>query len=140
MAWEEGKLYADVVSRGLQKLGPSPVTAQMAFLSLTVENEGVRDISLLKEYTHLQHVNLAGNAIEDITPLVALPKLKTLDLSHNQVRGRCAPPPPWPLMSRLRAARVPCPMSPRPTSVPAPPTDSPLVASLRCSRSESSRR
>lgn len=53
--------------------------------SLTLVQEGLRDLSPLASLTHLTALMLPGNAIADPAPLAALPNLTFLILAFNQI-------------------------------------------------------
>jgi Leucine-rich repeat (LRR) protein len=43
----------------------------------------LRDISPLKSLVRLEFLRLDGNLVEDITPIMELPKLRVLDVTGN---------------------------------------------------------
>ena len=53
-------LTKEVVAGGLGGLGKSPITLKHAYLTLQVAGSGVNDISVLRQYPHLQvrHISL----------------------------------------------------------------------------------
>ena len=45
----------------------------------------VSDISFLKEFLHLTHLEVSGNQITDVSPLMYLKNLRRLNLTHNHI-------------------------------------------------------
>ena len=53
--------------------------------NLIAENLGIEYLTGLEYAKNLQHLELAGNQISDLSPLSGLTNLKELVLSHNQI-------------------------------------------------------
>jgi Leucine-rich repeat (LRR) protein len=57
---------------------------------LVAENANIRNLSGIEAMQSLQVLSLAGNYIEDVTPLAKLGNLKKLNLSHNHIEHSTA--------------------------------------------------
>lgn len=58
---------------------------------LFTQNLGLTDISLIRDYRHLETVRIDHNAITNLNPLASLPYLTALDASHNELSSHdCA--------------------------------------------------
>eukprot|EP01029_Cantina_marsupialis_P027666 TRINITY_DN773158_c0_g1_i1.p1 TRINITY_DN773158_c0_g1~~TRINITY_DN773158_c0_g1_i1.p1 ORF type:complete len:889 (-),score=257.70 TRINITY_DN773158_c0_g1_i1:382-3048(-) len=78
-------LTLDQIKAGLSTLGQSPVDLSLAFLSLSVIDKGVEDISKAADLIHLHEINLSKNSIKDLSPLENIPFLSILDASKNEI-------------------------------------------------------
>ncbi|CAF0894713.1 unnamed protein product [Adineta ricciae] len=82
----EGVLDAETVTKHVSKIGKTAVGSSVAFLTLTLPGYGLRDISILSNYNHLQRIELPYNTISDLSPLNNLSYLLELDVSNNKIR------------------------------------------------------
>jgi len=70
---------------GLSNPGLAPDGQSMVYLRLSLENIGLSDIDVLKNYKYIQQLELSGNSISDISVLGNMRYLTKLDLSNNNI-------------------------------------------------------
>lgn len=90
----EGVLAIQHVLRGLHSIGAHPVSLQLVYLAVNVSSLGLKDISLLANYSNLVIVDISNNLIDSLEILSRIPYLTTLNASQNLLE-RCldfAPP------------------------------------------------
>ncbi|XP_039271760.2 uncharacterized protein LOC120346156 [Styela clava] len=95
---EEGgaqTLNHKMMSKALSNLTCSADGSKITFLNLSLPGFGIRDVSILKEYIHLQKVELQYNNISDLSPLSAIKYLIELDVSHNEIENLLDFEPPF---------------------------------------------
>ncbi|KAJ1446990.1 hypothetical protein M885DRAFT_544460 [Pelagophyceae sp. CCMP2097] len=95
-------LDADDVARGLHTVGRCAADLRHAFLGLAVAGERLDDVSLLRDYGHLERLDLSRNVLADLAPLARLAFLTDLDVSDNALTEAlafaaplCAPGNAW---------------------------------------------
>ncbi|CAF1335608.1 unnamed protein product [Rotaria sordida] len=81
-----GILDAETVAKHISKVGKTADSSSVSYLTLTLPGYGLRDISILSNYTHLQRIELPYNNISDLSPLDNLSYLLELDVSNNKIR------------------------------------------------------
>ncbi|CAF1030136.1 unnamed protein product [Rotaria sp. Silwood1] len=81
-----GILDAETVAKHISKIGKTADASSISYLTLTLPGYGLRDISILSNYTHLQRIELPYNNISDLSPLDNLSYLLELDVSNNKIR------------------------------------------------------
>ncbi|CAF4561110.1 unnamed protein product, partial [Rotaria magnacalcarata] len=81
-----GILDAETVTKHISKIGKIADASSISYLTLTLPGYGLRDISILSNYTHLQRIELPYNNISDLSPLDNLSYLLELDVSNNKIR------------------------------------------------------
>ena len=64
------KQTVETCQRGLSGLARSPDSLRHSFTVLTLEEQGLEDISAIEQYIYLQSVQLRGNRIKSLAPLV----------------------------------------------------------------------
>jgi hypothetical protein len=64
------KQTVETCQRGLSGLARSPDSLRHSFTVLTLEEQGLEDISAIEQYIYLQSVQLRGNRIKNLAPLV----------------------------------------------------------------------
>ena len=86
----EGNQISDVslrtiIEAGLEKQFRQPITqAEMeTFVRMDISGKNIKSLVGLETATNLQEISLNFNAISDLTPLLNLPNLQTLDLQNN---------------------------------------------------------
>ncbi|KAL0963045.1 hypothetical protein UPYG_G00348980 [Umbra pygmaea] len=84
MEKNEGVLTEDEISNSLSELGNS-ATGLAAYQCLSMPGRGLKTISVLCNYIHLQRLELPHNNIKDLSCVSHMPYLITLDASHNQI-------------------------------------------------------
>ena len=80
----------DSAVRGALEIGSQdPITCQMALsvTSLTATNLGITSLEGLEGFANLEHLELFGNQISDISPLVGLSQLQVLSLGNFSSGG-----------------------------------------------------
>ncbi|XP_027016131.2 leucine-rich repeat and guanylate kinase domain-containing protein isoform X1 [Tachysurus fulvidraco] len=82
---EDGKLTEDEVSKHLSTLGRSATGLQHVYLSLCISRKGLKNVSILSSYIHLEKLELPNNKIKDLSCVSHMPYLIILDASHNQI-------------------------------------------------------
>ncbi|CAB4011757.1 leucine-rich repeat and guanylate kinase domain-containing -like, partial [Paramuricea clavata] len=82
---EDWSYLEDMIANGLSQLGRSADGTMQVFLSLTLNNFDLIDISILKNYKHLQTIILSNNKLTDLSVLGCMESLVKLDVSHNEV-------------------------------------------------------
>ena len=78
------------ISSGIHETNVSEVL-YLAGSDETVERGTLSDISDFAQLTNLEELSLCGNAVQDITPLLGLTKLKKLDLSAQHYNDVLSP-------------------------------------------------
>ncbi|KAA6396740.1 MAG: hypothetical protein EZS28_007734 [Streblomastix strix] len=80
-------LTADAVAIYLTHLEPVGNGNEFAFTELNMHSLKLEDISIIKNYANLRHINFSDNRITDISPLsdTSLTNILTLDLSKNKI-------------------------------------------------------
>lgn len=69
------------VERGIESL---EMLYRLPFLNTIIANDcGIKNIKNIASLTSLEHLEMAYNYIDDISPICFMTKLKTVDLSHN---------------------------------------------------------
>lgn len=68
----------------IEDISPIGNLTKLTSLDLSL-NENIKDISCLRNNTELQTLDLTGNKITDLTGILELNKLKTLEIGKNQV-------------------------------------------------------
>lgn len=70
---------------GLSRLGWSADRSNQVYLRFEGVNLDLSDIELLREYKHLQEVDLSHNNIQDLGPLSPMRHLLHLNVAHNAI-------------------------------------------------------
>jgi len=78
-------LTTQLLVMGLSRIAKSANGTSVAYTELVVEEKGITDIELVRDYPHLHHISLGGNALTNLKPLDVLPNLLTLDVSSNKL-------------------------------------------------------
>ncbi|CAF1536159.1 unnamed protein product [Adineta steineri] len=81
-----GILDAETVAKHVSKIGKTAGGSSISYLTLTLPGYGLRDISILNNYTHLQRIELPYNNISDLSHLNNLSYLLELDVSNNKIQ------------------------------------------------------
>ncbi|XP_029089673.1 leucine-rich repeat and guanylate kinase domain-containing protein isoform X2 [Monodon monoceros] len=81
----DGVLREEVVAEKLYKLGRSGSGTEQVYLSLTLSDLDLIDISILCGYIHLQKLDLSVNKIEDLSCVSCMPYLLELNASQNKL-------------------------------------------------------
>ncbi|XP_077639286.1 leucine-rich repeat and guanylate kinase domain-containing protein [Lonchura striata] len=81
----EGVLDEDTAAEGLHTFGRSALGTEYVYLHLSLPGRGLRDISILSGYIHLQKMELSSNKINDLSCISHMPYLVELDVSKNQL-------------------------------------------------------
>ncbi|OWK62850.1 Leucine-rich repeat and guanylate kinase domain-containing protein [Lonchura striata] len=81
----EGVLDEDTTAEGLHTFGRSALGTEYVYLHLSLPGRGLRDISILSGYIHLQKMELSSNKINDLSCISHMPYLVELDVSKNQL-------------------------------------------------------
>jgi len=68
-------------------LARSPENLAHVFTNLALPEKSIDSIEVLKDYVHLQNIDLRGNKISDLTALASLPHLLTLNASRNNIHA-----------------------------------------------------
>lgn len=95
---EEGgaqTLNHKMMAKALTNLNCSADGSKITFLNLALPGYGIRGISILKEYKHLQKIELQYNNISDLSPLSCIKYLVELDVSHNEIEDLLDFEPPF---------------------------------------------
>ena len=87
-------LFRGEVEDGLHTMGKTADGKKLAFLSLGIAGINLNDLTLLREFPHLRHINVSNNMLSDLSPLGCLPHLLTLDASDNLLTAVLAFKPP----------------------------------------------
>ncbi|OQS06661.1 hypothetical protein THRCLA_01311 [Thraustotheca clavata] len=80
------KLERELVESSLSTLGKHPITNKHIYTMLTVQNQDIDNIDILREFPNLQTVNISDNQIESLASLAHLPFLLSLDASKNNMK------------------------------------------------------
>ncbi|RYH27469.1 hypothetical protein EON65_13320 [archaeon] len=67
-----------LMQNGLRTLGMHPLSLRHAYLELSLPNNSISDISLLKDYVNLMYIDLSGNLISSLKVLENMPALVQL--------------------------------------------------------------
>ncbi|XP_038062222.1 leucine-rich repeat and guanylate kinase domain-containing protein-like [Patiria miniata] len=81
----DGVLDERTVAKGLSNLGRTAGGNDLVFLHLTLPGYNLQDITTLKDYTHLQKLEIPYNKISDLSVLSFMPYLVELDASNNEI-------------------------------------------------------
>ncbi|XP_068406207.1 leucine-rich repeat and guanylate kinase domain-containing protein isoform X1 [Eschrichtius robustus] len=81
----DGVLREEVVAEKLYELGRSGSGTEQVYLSLTLSDLDLIDISILCGYIHLQKLDLSVNKIEDLSCVSCMPYLLELNASQNKL-------------------------------------------------------
>ncbi|XP_057589022.1 leucine-rich repeat and guanylate kinase domain-containing protein isoform X2 [Hippopotamus amphibius kiboko] len=81
----DGVLREEVVAEKLYELGRSGSGTEQVYLSLTLSDLGLVDVSILSGYVHLQKLDLSVNKIEDLSCVSCMPYLLELNASQNKL-------------------------------------------------------
>ncbi|KAF8822357.1 leucine rich repeat-containing protein, partial [Cardiosporidium cionae] len=92
--YQIGSLTQDYVNNGLHDLRHIRGSQNHAFLQFTLQNAGLNDIFLLRNFIHLQRVDISGNALLTLEPLGNLRQLKELYASKNFLKDALDFSPP----------------------------------------------
>ena len=79
-------LDVETVLENLSEIGPSQSGLGFVYTTLDVSHKKLTDIHSVSSFKQLQHINLAHNCIEDISPIAKLHYLTSIDLSYNQLK------------------------------------------------------
>ncbi len=81
---EERKKVETIFRECLSEIDLTAEGDSYAFTKLTIDREGIKDLyDILGNYPHLRSINCMGNEIKDISSIVMVPYLLTLDVSRN---------------------------------------------------------
>mmetsp|Transcript_33496 Transcript_33496/g.56182 ORF Transcript_33496/g.56182 Transcript_33496/m.56182 type:complete len:401 (+) Transcript_33496:40-1242(+) len=78
-------LTADMVRKGLKRMGRHPTTLQHAFLELSLADRGVNNIDYLSQYPHIMYLDVSKNRLCSLKILAKLPSLVQLNASGNSI-------------------------------------------------------
>ncbi|XP_036036717.1 leucine-rich repeat and guanylate kinase domain-containing protein isoform X3 [Onychomys torridus] len=81
----DGILREEAVAEALDELGWSGPGTEQVYLNLNLSHCDLADISILRDYIHLQKLNLSGNKIEDLSCVSYMPYLLELNASQNKL-------------------------------------------------------
>eukprot|EP01031_Cornospumella_fuschlensis_P046683 gene46683-57171_t len=84
-----------LMQKGLRTLGMHPLSLRHAYLELSLPNNSISDISLLKEYVNLMYVDLSNNLISSLKVLENMPALVQLRARGNQLTECLNFSPAW---------------------------------------------
>ncbi|KAB0344264.1 hypothetical protein FD754_021190 [Muntiacus muntjak] len=82
----DGVLREEVVAEKLYQLGRSGSGTEQVYLSLTLSDLDLTDVSILCGYVHLQKLDLSVNKIEDLSCVSCMPYLLELNASQNHLK------------------------------------------------------
>ncbi|KAJ1404040.1 hypothetical protein B484DRAFT_404922, partial [Ochromonadaceae sp. CCMP2298] len=82
---KEEFLTAEVVRKGLRRIGRHPTTLQHAFLELCLSDGNLTDIDYLAKYPHIMYLDVSKNSITSLKVLASLPTLVELNASANGI-------------------------------------------------------
>ncbi|XP_064589953.1 leucine-rich repeat and guanylate kinase domain-containing protein [Zonotrichia leucophrys gambelii] len=78
-------LDEDTAAEGLQTFGRSAPGTEYVYLHLSLPGRGLRDVSILSGYVHLQKMELSSNKIHDLSCVSHMPYLVELNASNNEL-------------------------------------------------------
>ncbi|XP_051008427.1 leucine-rich repeat and guanylate kinase domain-containing protein [Acomys russatus] len=81
----DGNLREDMVAGALSELGRSGPGTEQVYLNLNLPHSDLINISILRNYVHLQKLNLSANKIEDLSCVSSMPYLLELNASQNKL-------------------------------------------------------
>ena len=73
-------LTEDILRAGLHTLGNHPFTRRHAFLGLNLASKNLGNADCIKKYQNLMYIDLADNALVDVSFLGELPALVQLNV------------------------------------------------------------
>jgi hypothetical protein len=66
---EGNELTEEIIRENLSCLGRHPFYSRHAYLGLRATDLGLNSVERISQFPHLMFVNVAGNKIENLTPL-----------------------------------------------------------------------
>uniref|UniRef100_A0A8C5V210 Leucine-rich repeat and guanylate kinase domain-containing protein n=1 Tax=Microcebus murinus TaxID=30608 RepID=A0A8C5V210_MICMU len=81
----DGVLKEEAVAAAIHQLGRSGPGTEQVYLSLTLSGCDLIDVNILREYVHLQKLDLSVNKIEDLSCVGYMPYLLELNASQNKL-------------------------------------------------------
>nr|XP_020455079.1 leucine-rich repeat and guanylate kinase domain-containing protein isoform X3 [Monopterus albus] len=82
---KHGVLTTEVVSSSLSQIGLFGSGLHYVYHHLSLPNRSLTDVSILRNYVHLQKLELPHNKIKDLSCVSHMPNLVILDASHNEI-------------------------------------------------------
>nr|XP_042104780.1 leucine-rich repeat and guanylate kinase domain-containing protein isoform X3 [Ovis aries] len=102
----DGVLREEVVAEKLYQLGRSGSGTEQVYLSLTLSDLDLTDVSILCGYVHLQKLDLSVNKIEDLSCVSCMPYLLELNASQNHLKTFFNFKPPKNLKSNNQIEKI----------------------------------
>ena len=81
-------LEEDTIFENLSDIGPSQSGLQLIYTRLDLSSRSLSQIEAISNFKQLQHIDVSFNLIHDVTPLLHLHNLLSLDASHNKINVR----------------------------------------------------
>lgn len=79
-------LEEDTIFENLSDIGPSQSGLHLIYTTLDLSNRSLSQIETISNFKQLQHIDISYNLIQDLTPLLHLHNLLSLDASHNEIK------------------------------------------------------
>jgi hypothetical protein len=76
-------LTEELATKSLKTLGYNPQILQHAFLELSIPNENLDDISIIKQFQHIMYLDLSINNLKSLSVLSSLPNLIQLNARYT---------------------------------------------------------
>eukprot|EP01060_Flectonema_neradi_P008981 TRINITY_DN1642_c0_g1_i1.p1 TRINITY_DN1642_c0_g1~~TRINITY_DN1642_c0_g1_i1.p1 ORF type:complete len:352 (+),score=67.92 TRINITY_DN1642_c0_g1_i1:779-1834(+) len=81
-----GSLTKEMVKGGLSDLGMTEDGTSLVYLSSDIRDLNVAEVSFLKEYQHLQRVDMSGNLLTNLKDLEGMKCLRSITAKRNRLR------------------------------------------------------
>eukprot|EP00743_Colponemidia_sp_Colp-15_P001805 GILK01001970.1.p1 GENE.GILK01001970.1~~GILK01001970.1.p1 ORF type:complete len:331 (-),score=82.86 GILK01001970.1:137-1087(-) len=81
-------LTSDILAQSLSRISKTVDGTGYAFTRLDVKDKGLTDLGEdIVKYQHIRHINVSNNQIEDISSVVSLPHLLSIDAQSNSIQA-----------------------------------------------------